>query len=131
MTPHHHAPDADAMRTACRDAFLHRQEIQSTGPEASIIVDAVPHFVPGLGMSGEWYRVGALHLLSPNRYLTIYLDAMTGQVQVEQPMLDVVPSREEDADTASQQRAESSEHGRWESEGGSLAMSSISTLAEW
>jgi hypothetical protein len=119
MTPQHYAPDAEAMRQACRDAFHHHQRIQPTGQEAGIIVDAVPHFVPGMGMSGEWYRVGALHLMSPNRYLTIYLDAVTGQVQVEQPMMDVVLSRRNgDSDTVSQQRAESSERDRWEDEGG-------------
>jgi hypothetical protein len=81
-----------------------------------MLVDLVPRFVPGMGVSGEWYRVGALHLRETNQYLTVFLDAVTRQVQVEQPLMDVRSNVRPVAQGAG--RAESPKHERWDDEGG-------------
>ena len=76
------------MRQACLRArqFWHQQY-----PDVSIRlhIEDVPQFVPGLGRSGETYRVGAIHLVEAGDFLTVYLDTVTGRVRVEQPMLEV------------------------------------------
>lgn len=90
MTQHYSAPDAEAMAQACQDAYDHRRRVYPDGPAMTVVTDEVPHFVPGMGISGEWYRIGALHLTATHRYLTVFLDAVTGQVQVEQTLMDVV-----------------------------------------
>jgi len=81
------------MRQACLRArqFWHRQH-----PELSIRlhIDDVPQFVPGLGRTGETYRVGAIHLVEDGDYLTVYLDPLTGRVQVEQPLLEIPDSND-------------------------------------
>ena len=89
MSADHHAPDAAAMRLACEDALRHRRRYQTGDAEVRVIVDAVPHLIPGMGRSGEWYRVGVLHLVTFDHDLTVYLDAVSGRVQVEQPLMQV------------------------------------------
>lgn len=81
-----------------------------------MLVDFVPRFVPGMGVSGEWYRVGALHLRETNQYLTVFLDAVTRQVQVEQPLMTVTSQDRPDAQADG--RAESPKHEWWDNEGG-------------
>jgi len=89
-TSRHHAPDADRMRWACEHALQHYRRSDRSGVPSTILVDVVPHFVPGMGTSGEWYRVGAVHQVALDRYLGVYLDAVTGDIQLEQPMQAVV-----------------------------------------
>ena len=93
MIAHGKAPDAQAMLLACQDALRCRLRYQASDAEVRMIVDDVPHFVPGMGKSGEWYRVGVLHLVTFDHDLTVYLDAVTGQVQVEQPLMQVARRR--------------------------------------
>jgi hypothetical protein len=90
---HGKAPDAQAMLLACQDALRCRLRYQTGDAEVRIHVDDVPHFVPGMGKSGWWYRVGVLHLVTFDHDLTVYLDAVTGQVQVEQPLMQVARRR--------------------------------------
>jgi hypothetical protein len=84
----HRAPWPDEMRRACLRA---RRYWHHRFPDVAIRlhVDDVPQFVPGMGAEGETYRVGAILLVEANQYLTVYLNAVTGRVQVEQPLLDV------------------------------------------
>ena len=90
---HGEAPDAEAMLLACQDALRCRLRYQTGDAEVRMLVNDVPHFVPGMGKSGGWYRVGVLHLVTFDHDLTIYLDAVTGQVQVEQPLMQVARRR--------------------------------------
>ncbi len=117
MNMHHHAPDATAMRQACLDA-LHHRLLRKDDPEVNVTVDIVPHFVPGMGTSGEWYRIGALHLLSTDSYLTVYLDAVTHKVQVEQAMIEVDSRRPVIPSDNPRRRDDSGAVDRWENEGG-------------
>jgi hypothetical protein len=82
------APSLDEMRRACLRA---RQYWHQRFPDVAIRlhVEEVPQFVPGMGAEGESYRIGALLLVAANQYLTVYLNAVTGRIQVEQPLLDV------------------------------------------
>jgi hypothetical protein len=109
------------MIQACQDAFRHRRLLRRADGEVTMLVDAVPHFVPGMGASGEWYRVGVLHLASADHYLAVYLDAVSGQVQVEQALMDVIAGKPTmHPDSATPRRAESPERDRWENEGGAM-----------
>lgn len=120
MISQHHAPATESMLQACQDAFLHRRAIGPADGDVTMLVDNVPRFVPGMGASGEWYRVGALHLLVTNQYLTVYLDAVTGRVQVEQAMMEVDSStRPRPQQGRPVSRAEPPEQDRWDNEGGS------------
>lgn len=84
----HQAPQPDAMRVACLRArqFWHQQY-----PDLAIRlhIEEVPQFVPGLGSTGESYRVGAIQLVEAGDFLTVYLDTMSGRVRVEQPLLEI------------------------------------------
>jgi hypothetical protein len=83
------APDSGSMLRACQDARDKLLRVRSGGSPIRLCVDSVPHFVPGMGESGEWYRVGAVHLVASDHYLAVFLDAVTGQAQVEQTLMDV------------------------------------------
>ena len=89
-TPLHHAPDADRRQRACEHALEHYRRAGRPGAISAILVDQVPHLVPGMGTSGEWYQVGAIHEADVDRFLSVYLDAVTGDIQLEQPMQAVV-----------------------------------------
>jgi hypothetical protein len=114
----HHAPDVDTMIQACQDAFRHRRQVRPADMEVTMLVDPVPHFVPGMGASGEWYRVGALRLTATDHYLTVYLDAVTGQVQVEQAMMQVEANVPSALPGDATQGAGRAARERWENEGG-------------
>jgi hypothetical protein len=119
MISQHHAPDTASRIQACQDAFRHRLALDLRDGDVTTLIDSVPRFVPGMGASGEWYRVGALHLLVTNQYLTVYLDAVTGHVQIEQALMDVdSSSRPAHQEGGRGRRAESPEQNRWDNEGG-------------
>lgn len=87
MSPsNYHAPDPNHMRWACEHALQHYRRGDRTGSPTTLTVDPVPHFAPGLGASGEWYRVGAISQPALDRHLSVYLDAVTGDILLEQPM---------------------------------------------
>jgi hypothetical protein len=119
MDSQHHAPDAAAMRQACDEALQHLLP-RTTDPELTAITDPVPHFVPGMGTSGEWYRVGSLHLVATDRYLTVYLDAVTGKVQVEQAMMDVDSRAPVIPSVPMRRPGNALARDRWENEGGAI-----------
>jgi len=112
-------PNAQAMLLACEDAMRHRRRYQAGDAAIHMLVDDVPQVVPDMRSSGEWYRVGVLHLVTFDHRLTVYLDAVTGRVQVEQPLMQVArqfppaaaPYRPEGPSDA---RARA----RWDNEGG-------------
>src|SRR5690349_12746312 len=89
-TPRHHAPDANHMQRACEHALEHYRRAGRPGAISTISVDQVPHLVPGMGASGEWYQVGAIHEVDIDRFLSVYLDAVSGDILLEQPMQAVV-----------------------------------------
>lgn len=76
------------MRLACLRA---RQFWHQEYPDLAIRlhIEEVPQFVPGLGRTGESYRVGAIQLVDAGDFLTVYLDTMSGRVLVEQPLLEI------------------------------------------
>lgn len=84
----HQAPTSEQMRIACQQARQFWHDVHPNEP-IHLNVDDVPQFVPGLGDSGETYRVGSLHLTNLRIFLAVYLDVVTGKVQMEQPLVDV------------------------------------------
>ena len=100
MTSHLQAPPPDHMRQACFQArqFWHRRD-----PDLAIrlhIAD-VPQFVPGLGPSGETYRVGAIELVHQATFLAVYLDVVARRLLIEQPLLNISLDGGEDLDATS------------------------------
>lgn len=82
-------PTAIAMLRACEDALHHCRRYQSADAMIRMLVDDLPQGAPDKAGSGEWYRVGVLHLVTFDHTLAVYLDAVTGRVQVEQPLMQV------------------------------------------
>lgn len=82
------APSPDDMRQACFQArqFWHRRF-----PDLAIRLDVaeVPRFVPGLGPSGETYRVGAIELVHQVTHLAVFLDVVARRILIEQPLLNI------------------------------------------
>jgi len=85
------------MRQACLRA---RQFWHQLHPDLAIRlhIEEFPQFVPGLGRSGESYRVGAIELVESGDFLTVYLDPVSGRVLVEQPLLEIPLQSEGESD---------------------------------
>ncbi len=99
MSTHPQAPLADQMRQAC---FQARQFWHQRYPDLAIrlhIAD-VPQFVPGLGSSGETYRVGAIELVHQANFLAVFLDVVTRRILIEQPLLNISLDGGEESDAA-------------------------------
>lgn len=82
------APSSDDMRQSC---FQARQFWHQRYPDLAIRLDIadVPQFVPGLGPSGETYRVGAIELVHQTTHLAVFLDVVARRILIEQPLLNI------------------------------------------
>lgn len=99
MTSYPRAPLAAQMRQAC---FQARQFWHQRYPDLAIrlhIAD-IPQFVPGLGPSGETYRVGAIELVHQANHLAVFLDVGARRILIEQPLLNISLDGGEDPDAA-------------------------------
>jgi hypothetical protein len=122
-TPCHHAPDANRMQWACEHALEHYRRADRPGAISTISVDPVPHLMPGMGISGEWYQVGAIHEVDVDRFLSVYLDAVSGDILLEQPKQAVMSDAQIAAMSSGRmvfihQERDAAERERWENEGG-------------
>jgi hypothetical protein len=106
------APTSQQMINACHQAVHH---LQHPEPSRSAMLEcdsdegmrvevfSTPHLAPGVSIPGDWYEVGILYSDVPGTALGVYLDAHSGHIKIEQPLLDVPsPSTavEQDADRA-------------------------------
>ena len=100
MISRHQAPSADDMRQAC---FRARQFWHQRYPDLAIRLQVadVPQFVPGLGSSGETYRVGSMELVHQTTHLAVFLDVVARRILVEQPLLNLPLDGGETGDAAS------------------------------
>jgi hypothetical protein len=95
------APTPQQMITACQQAVRYGQQSVRPGHAtcdcdtdegSDVEVFSAPHLSPGIAAPGDWYEVGILYGGDPQTALGVYLNAHSGFVKLEQPLLDVLAS---------------------------------------